>query len=98
MSESSFEWSEARNLENQEKHGVSFFEAQHAFLDANRVIAEDLAHSQKERRYFCFGLDEEKSGILTVRFTYRSDRIRIIGAGYWRKGKNVYEQTNSIQR
>ena len=42
MSESSFEWNEAKNLENQEKHGVSFFEAQHAFLDANRVIAEDI--------------------------------------------------------
>ncbi|MES9855082.1 MAG: BrnT family toxin [Sedimenticola sp.] len=87
MSESTFEWNEAKNLENQEKHEVSFYEAQHAFLDTDRVIAEDLSHSQKEKRYFCFGFNEEKSGILTVRFTYRSGRIRIIGAGYWRKGK-----------
>lgn len=96
MSESNFEWNEAKNLENQEKHGVSFYEAQHAFLDTNRVIAEDLSHSRKEKRYFCFGLNEEKNGILTVRFTYRSGRIRIIGAGYWRKGKKTYEQANSI--
>ena len=96
MSESNFEWNEAKNLENKEKHGISFYEAQYAFLDSNRVIAEDLSHSQKEKWYFCFGLNEEKNGVLTVRFTYRSGRIRIIGAGYWRKGKKVYEQKNSI--
>jgi len=29
---SDFEWDEAKYLENQQKHGVSFYEAQHAFL------------------------------------------------------------------
>ena len=91
MSGSDFEWDEAKNLENQQKHGVSFYEAQYAFLDEHRVIAEDLAHSKQEKRYYCFGLDQEKNGILTVRFTYRSGCIRIIGAGYWRKGKKIYE-------
>ena len=97
MSEPSFEWNDAKNLENQRKHDVSFYEAQHAFLDKNRVIAEDLSHSSKEKRFYCFGLNEAGTGILTVRFTYRSGRIRIIGAGYWRKGKKIYEQSNSIQ-
>jgi hypothetical protein len=96
MSESNFEWNESKNLENQQKHGVSFFEAQHAFLDTKRIIAKDTTHSQDEQRYYCFGLNEEKNGILTVRFTYRSGSIRIFGAGYWRKGKKIYEQTNSI--
>jgi uncharacterized DUF497 family protein len=96
MNEPSFEWDEAKNLANQRKHGVSFYEAQYAFLDTRRVIAEDLEHSQKEKRYYCFGLNWEGTGILTVRFTYRSGRIRIIGAGYWRKGKKVYEQANSV--
>lgn len=97
MSKPSFEWDEAKDLENQRKHGVPFLEAQHAFLDKNRVIAEDVDHSQNEQRFYCFGLNQEKNGILTVRFTYRSGRIRIIGAGYWRKGKKVYEQNNTIQ-
>ena len=97
MSKPSFEWDEAKDLENQRKHGVHFLEAQHAFLDKNRVIAEDVDHSQNEQRFYCFGLNQEKNGILTVRFTYRSGRIRIIGAGYWRKGKKVYEQNNTIQ-
>lgn len=80
----------------QRKHGVSFREAQHAFFDPKRVIAEDQTHSQKEQRYYCFGSNSEGTGVLTVRFTYRSSRIRIIGAGYWRQGKKVYEKTNSI--
>ena len=30
--------------------------------------------------------------IITVRFVYRERKIRIIGAGYWRKGKEYYEK------
>jgi len=96
MSEPNFEWDESKDLENQEKHGVSFYEAQHAFLDVNRIIAKDITHNQKEERFYCFGLNADKNGILTVRFTYRSGRIRIFGAGYWRKGKKIYEQKNSL--
>lgn len=98
MSKSNFEWDEAKNLENQEKHGVSFYNAQHAFKDEQRVIAEDTLHSQAEKRYFCFGSNQENTGILTVRFTYRDNQIRIIGAGYWRKGRKIYEQANSIHQ
>jgi len=96
MSKTTFEWDETKNIENQRKHGVSFNEAQYAFMDEKRVIAEDLIHSQEESRFYCFGLNQDKTGILTVRFTYRSGCIRIFGAGYWRKGKKTYEQTNSI--
>lgn len=91
-----FEWAETKNLENIRKHGVSFYEAQHAFADERRLIAEDRSHSQDEKRYFCFGFNQDKSGILTVRFTYRNSLIRIIGAGYWRKGRKLYEQENPI--
>ena len=96
MDEFDFGWDESKNTDNLIKHGVSFYEAQHAFLDRNRVIAKDLNHSNDEDRYFCFGKDREGKGILTVRFTYRNQRIRIIGAGYWRRGKKIYEQDNSI--
>jgi hypothetical protein len=33
-----------------------------------------------------------------VRFTYRGSVIRIFGAGYWRKGKQIYEQANQIHQ
>jgi uncharacterized protein len=90
MSKIHFEWDENKNLENSIKHGVTFFEAQNAFFDENRVIAEDLEHSQAEKRYYCFG--KVLDMVMTVRFTYRENRLRIIGAGYWRKGRKIYEQ------
>lgn len=88
----SFDWDEGKDRANQIKHGVSFSEAQFAFLDPARVIAADLAHSGSEKRYFCFG--RVGYGVMTVRFTWRAGRIGIIGAGYWRKGKRIYEQAN----
>lgn len=93
MAKTRFQWDEEKNRENQEKHGVSFELAQYAFLDPHRVIAEDLKHSQIEKRYYCFG--QVGGGILTVRFTYRGQLIRIIGAGYWRRGKQIYEEENA---
>lgn len=90
--EPSFEWDEVKDRSNRAKHGVSFAVAQAAFFDPCRVIAEDLEHSGAEPRYFCFG--KVGDGVMTVRFTYRGGRIRIFGAGYWRKGKYVYEQQN----
>lgn len=89
-----FEWDEDKNIENQRKHGVDFETAQYAFLDSERIIAKDTAHSNDEERYYCFG--KVREGVLTVRFTYRINRIRIIGAGYWRKGKNIYEKQNKL--
>jgi len=96
INKSHFEWDEAKNQENQNKHGISFEIAQFAFADTQRVILEDLTHSEKERRYYCIGKIDD--GIVTVRFTYRRNVIRIFGAGYWRKGKNIYEEENKIHR
>ena len=92
----SFEWDENKNEENIHKHKVSFSTAQYAFLNPKRVIAEDIEHSFDEKRYFCIGI--VKGGVLTVRFTYREDKIRIIGAGYWRHGKDIYEKHNRIHK
>ena len=91
----SFEWDGNKNELNQRKHNISFEAAQYAFLDSKRIIAKDLEHSKTEERYYCFGKVGED--IITVRFTYRQNKIRIIGAGYWRKGKHIYEKENQIQ-
>ena len=57
-----FEWDAKKEKLNLVKHGVSFLEAQRAFLDPLRVIAVDEAHSeQRERRLFCIG--RSKRGI-----------------------------------
>lgn len=85
-----FEWNETKNRQNIKKHGVSFEEAEKVFDDPDRIIRQDLEHSISERRFYCFG--KTIKGIMTVRFTYRGDNIRIYGAGYWRKGKIEYEK------
>jgi uncharacterized DUF497 family protein len=85
-----FEWDDEKNCDNIEKHGLDFYIAQKAFFDASRIILKDVTHSQDEDRYFCIG--ETGTGIATVRFTMRNKTIRIFGAGYWRKGKKLYEE------
>ena len=94
MEKVTFEWDEIKNRINLEKHKVSFEIAQLAFLDTKRIIAEDLEHSGIEERYYYFGKVDHN--ILTVWFIYRESKIRIIGAGYWRKGKKIYEEKNKI--
>ena len=85
----SFLWDVRKEAENVRKHGVNFETAARAFLDPRRKIYTDAEHSVREERFFCIGTVEER--VLTVRFTYREDRIRIFGAGYWRKGQVYYE-------
>lgn len=79
MGKVEFEWDFEKDQANIKKHGVSFYGAQSAFLDPNRVIAEDLDHSKTETRYYCFG--KVDGMVMTVRFTYRNHKIRIFGAG-----------------
>lgn len=88
---SSFEWDDTKDALNRIKHG--FDEAQRAFLDPRRVIAVDEAHSEAEPRWFCLG--SVNGRVMTVRFTVRGRTIRIIGAGYWRKGRSTYERENT---
>ena len=90
---SDFEWDAAKDRVNRAKHSVGFDLAQTALLDQSRVIAKDLDHSGDEQRYFCFGRVE--GAVMTVRFTWRSGKIRIFGAGYWRKGRAIHEEANS---
>src|SRR5689334_22875176 len=96
MAKARFEWDSKKDEDNQSKHGVSLARAQLAFADPHRVIAEDLSHSSSEQRHYCFGWVD--GGVLTVRFTFRQDVIRIFGAGYWRKGRRIYERENQIHR
>lgn len=91
----SFDWDPVKDAANQCKHGVSFGDAQAAFLDPVRVIARDPEHSLSEPRFYCVG--RVSGGVLTVRFTYRGKVIRIIGAGYWRKGKRLYATHSKVR-
>jgi len=88
--ELSFIWDPKKEFLNIYKHRVSFTIATRVFDDLDRKIYIDSKHSSNEERFFCVG--KVRSKVLTVRFTYRGDKIRIIGAGYWRKGVRLYEE------
>lgn len=90
MGHVTFEWDHKKNEANIKKHGISFYEAQRAFLDPNRIIAEDVEHSKSEKRHYCFGKVED--AVMTVRFVYKGNKVRIFGAGYWRAGRKIYEK------
>ncbi len=86
----SFVWNVEKERLNIAKHGVDFATASKAFLDPKREIFVNVRHSETEERFFCIGDVEGK--VLTVRFVYRGEKIRIFGAGYWREGRKYYEK------
>lgn len=95
MERATFEWDPAKDAGNRLKHGVTFAQAQYAFADPLRVIARDDSHGSSEQRFYCFGV--VAGAVLTVRFTWRGGVIRIFGAGYWRKGRQLYERENKVR-
>jgi len=86
-----FQWDETKRQANIAKHGIDFRQASFAFSDPARILEIVPGKSGgREPRYRCIGHDG--TGILTVNFTLRIGTIRIINAGYWRKGKQTHEK------
>lgn len=87
-----FAWDPAKETANVAAHGVDFSDAQRAFEDSRALVIFDAAHSTKrELRWWLLG--EVEARIMLVRYTHRPGGIvRIIGAGYWRHGKELYEE------
>jgi uncharacterized DUF497 family protein len=87
-----FTWDARKEAANLAKHGVAFSEAQKAFDDPCAVVAFDSEHSgERELRWWLLG----KVGlrVMLVRYTHRpGGTIRLIGAGYWKVGKTLYEK------
>lgn len=88
-----FAWDALKEKANIHQHGLSFREATEAFADPQRIVTRDERHSKEEERLFCIGFVRDR--VATVRFTYRGKIIRIIGAGFWRKGRKTYEKARS---
>jgi hypothetical protein len=77
-----FEWDEAKDRSNQDKHGLSFAEAQELFESGQDYLEIfDAAHSDVEERFVAIGPIDR--GIVVVVYTEREeDLIRIIGARF----------------
>ena len=76
-----FEWDESKARINQQKHGVSFEEAQTVFDDADALQIFDPDQSESEDRFIMLGMSAVLR-ILVVCHCYRAndDTIRIISA------------------
>ena len=81
MADVRFEWDSRKSRANKTKHGVSFEEAQTAFLDEHARVISDPEHSDDEERFVLLGLSIQLR-VLVVCHCYReADRtIRIISA------------------
>jgi uncharacterized DUF497 family protein len=74
-----FNWDEANLAKNWEKHRVTPWECEQVFFNLPLVIADDLAHSTMEPRYYVLGQTDAGRRLFMV-FTIRRRRIRIISA------------------
>ena len=86
-----FEWHPLKAASNLKKHKVSFPEASTVFSDKLRIEAPDQWHSDNEQRYL--GIGRSMHGrILSVYFTFRAEKIRIISARLAERWeRNAYE-------
>lgn len=68
-----------------------------AFADPQALVLFDESHSDhRELRWWLLGKVDGR--ILLVRYTHRPGGIiRLIGAGYWREGRDYYENHWKIQ-
>ena len=86
-----FSWDRAKERDNLARHGVDFTTAQRAFADPRALVLFDEAHSdRRELRWWLLGKVDGR--VMLVRYTHRPHGvIRLIGAGYWRQGRDHYE-------
>ncbi len=78
MDAGEFEWDAGKAESNLEKHGVSFQAAWRVFNDVFALEQGDFDSEPGEARYVITGLVDDV--ILTLVYTERGERIRIISA------------------
>lgn len=87
-----FEWDKGNSDKNFKKHGVTNKEAEEVFENEPLIISKDEKHSHNEERFLALGkTDKERK--LTLSFTVRNDRVRLISVrDMSKKERNMYEK------
>jgi uncharacterized DUF497 family protein len=79
MKDICFEWDEAKNKANVQKHGVSFEEAKSVFFDEFSLLIADPDHSENEDRFVLLGLSAKLRLLLVCHcFEVKKGLIRVI--------------------
>lgn len=87
-----FEWDQGNIHKNIAKHKIKNEEAEEVFINQPIVLIKDKKHSQKESRLLILGKSDKKR-LLSVIFTQRDKKIRIISARPMsQKERRLYEQ------
>lgn len=86
-----FEWDLDKELANIKKHRFSFSDAVDSFKDPSGFVLEDKKHSNIEKRFYWVG-KSSKGIVLTSRFTWRGENIRIFGCAKWREYQCYYHE------
>lgn len=86
-----FNWNKGNAKKNWLKHRVGIKESEEVFFNKPLVFFKDEKHSIKEKRFGVFGKTNKKR-LLTIIFTIRGKKIRIISArNMSRKERKSYE-------
>lgn len=86
-----FDWDKGNKDKNIVKHGIINEDAESVFLDNGSLLAEDLEHSKSENRFQIIGKSEHYN-LLSIFFTIRKEKIRIISARKMnKKERNIYD-------
>ena len=73
-----FEWDNAKNSACLERRGFDFAYALRAFLDPQRIVAQDRRRDYGEDRYRLLGTVDGRAYVIV--YTLRGSSIRIISA------------------
>jgi len=87
-----FSWDPAKARQNEQKHGVSFEEAQSVFFDEDALFMADPDHSEEEERFLLLGLSARLRFLVVCHCVREEQEIRIISARKaTKKEKGQYE-------
>ena len=92
-----FDWDEANLAKNWEKPHVTPWECEQTFFNLPLVVADDLAHSLTEARYYVLG-QTDRGRKLFLAFTIRNKKVRVISArDMSTKERRTYDAQAKIQ-
>ncbi|MCP4370866.1 MAG: BrnT family toxin [Deltaproteobacteria bacterium] len=90
-----FEWDDGNRTKNWVRHQVSTTECEEVLFNLPLLLADDIQHSQNEKRYYVLG-QTNVGRQLFIAFTVRANKIRVISARDMnRKERQKYAKTNS---
>lgn len=76
-----FEWDPSKGRSNEQKHGVTFEEAQSVFFDECAMLIADPDHSEGEERFVIMGMSSSRRALIVCHCYRKSESaIRIISA------------------